>query len=112
MDSALIDAKDFAELNRQLMEEDERREMLIKRSREVLKLSKNSIYAIHRGEITKARDMAREAKDIAKRDLLPIIEKFPSLRYGAFSGSMEVGLGDLVHLFSCAVTMCFPCERV
>jgi predicted translin family RNA/ssDNA-binding protein len=113
MEPALIDVKDFVELARQLTEEDERREMLIKRSREVLKLSKNSIYAAHRGEVTKAKDMSREvglfkfplpaapkrfityriltlqAKEIAKRDLLPIVEQYPALRYGAFSGSME-----------------------
>lgn len=85
----MVDGADFTELNRQLMEEDERREQLIKRSREVLKLSKNSIYALHRGDVDKARDMVREAKELAKRDLIPIVEKWPSLRYGAFSGAME-----------------------
>ena len=34
-------AQDFAEMCRSMIEEDERREMLIKKSREVLKLSKN-----------------------------------------------------------------------
>jgi predicted translin family RNA/ssDNA-binding protein len=87
--TAMVDAADFSELNRQLTEEDERREQLIKRSREVLKLSKNSIYALHRGEVQKAREMVREAKETAKRDLIPIVEKWPSLRHGAFSGAME-----------------------
>ena len=89
MAAPMVDAADFSELNRQLTEEDERREQLIKRSREVLKLSKNSIYALHRGEVQKAREMVREAKETAKRDLIPIVEKWPSLRHGAFSGAME-----------------------
>ena len=72
-----------------MMEEDERREQLIKRSREVLKLSKNSIYALHRMEFARAKEQIAQAKEIAKRDLLPIAELYPTLRFGALSGALE-----------------------
>ena len=65
------------------MEEDEHRESIIKRSREVLKLSKNSIYAMHRGDVARAKEHIASAKAIAKADLLPALERFPTLRHGA-----------------------------
>ena len=62
---------------------------MIKRSREVLKLSKNSIYALHRGDVARAVEQIANAKEIARRDLLPIVEKYPTLRFGALSGALE-----------------------
>ena len=48
-----------------------------------------SIYSIHRGDSAKATDQMAQAKALAKKELIPIVEQFPQLRYGAFSSSME-----------------------
>lgn len=69
--------------------EDEQRENLIKKSRDVLKLSKGSIYSLHRGDVAKAKEQVTQAKEIAKRELLPIIAAAPHLRFGALSGALE-----------------------
>lgn len=73
----------------QMIAEDELRETLIKRSREVLKLSKNSIYSLHRGQVAVATAQVAQAKELAKRDLLPLIVSNPQLRHGALSAALE-----------------------
>lgn len=85
----LLASSDFETMRQQMVHEDEQREALIKKSREVLKLSKNSIYALHRNEVAKANEMVAQAKEMAKRDLLPLVANNPQLRYGALSGALE-----------------------
>lgn len=86
---AVIDAADFAAMAMAMSREDAQRDELIKRSRDVLKLSKNAVYALHRGDAARAAGMIAEAKAIAARDLLPLVAAAPSLRGGALSAALE-----------------------
>lgn len=85
----LVSSSDLGSLRESMVSEDEQRESLIKRSREVLKLSKNAIYALHRGEVAKAGEMVASATELAKRDLLPLVTTAPALRTGALSAALE-----------------------
>ena len=85
----LVSSADLALLREAMVAEDEQRESLIKRSREVLKLSKNAIYALHRGEVAKAGEMVSTATELARRDLLPLVANAPALRSGALSAALE-----------------------
>ncbi len=85
----VLDAASFAAIAAEMTQEDELREALIKRSRDVLKLSKNAIYALHRGDVQRAGGMVHEAKEQAKRELLPTAVAHPTLRYGALGSALE-----------------------
>lgn len=52
----------FSKMQEQFHAYDEEREKLIKKSRDVLKLSKLVIYAVHRDELEKAASLAAEIK--------------------------------------------------
>jgi translin len=75
-------------MNAQMQTEDEKREDVIKRSREVLKASKTSIYCLHRLELQKAESHMDKAEKVA-RELLPITEEHPHLRFGILTSSLE-----------------------
>ena len=64
----MINTKDFEKLIKEIASYDTQRELLIKKSRDVLKLSKQMIYALHRG--TKAdtlvKQLQREKKELDK----------------------------------------------
>lgn len=85
---AAVNVADFAELARAMTEEDERREVLIKKSREVLKASKGAIYNLHRRDVAKAREQLAGAVAIMKGELLPLVAAYPSLRF-SLSGALE-----------------------
>jgi hypothetical protein len=87
--AAPVSEADFEAIRGEMTREDEQRENLIKRSREVLKLAKNSIYALHRNDVGKATEMVTAAKEMAKRDLIPLAAGSPQLRHGALSGALE-----------------------
>ena len=74
-----------------MAEEDALREALIKRSRDVQKLSKGAIYSLHRGEVARATAQLAEARGIAEADLLPVVAptRHPMLRGGAVTSSLE-----------------------
>jgi len=70
--------------------EDDAREFLIKRCRDVLKFSKSSIYSVHREEIEAADEALKKASTILKEEILPCTAKFPFLRYtGSVSNAIE-----------------------
>lgn len=60
----------FSKLQKEFQTYDEEREKLIKKSRDVLKLSKQIIYAVHRDEMTNAatlvKDIEKERKELEK----------------------------------------------
>jgi predicted translin family RNA/ssDNA-binding protein len=84
-----VDESDFARIMHELHAEDEARDSLIKKSRDIQKLSKNSIYEAHRGNVTKALAMVEEARAGAARDLLPPVAANPHLRFGAVGAALE-----------------------
>jgi predicted translin family RNA/ssDNA-binding protein len=65
---------------------DEKRETVIKRSRDVQKLSKQAIFSLHRGNDKEADERIRSAKKTAE-ELLPLIAECPTLRPGSFANA-------------------------
>lgn len=68
---------------------DEAREQVIKQCRDVQKLSKQSIYSLHRGDMEKASFQLSTAckKAISIRD--EFLKSMPKLRSGSFANAME-----------------------
>jgi len=86
--SSPVNAEEFAAIIKSMQEEDEQREQLIKRSRDVLKASKQAIYALQRGDVSKADALIAEGKKGAT-DLLASSAALPHLRFGALSAALE-----------------------
>jgi hypothetical protein len=84
----VLNPADFAAILKSLQEEDDRREQLIKRSRDVLKNSKQAIYALQRGAVAEANSLIETGKQLA-RELLLVLEPYPHLRHGALSSALE-----------------------
>ena len=79
---------EFQALRRSIVEEDDAREQLIKRSRDVLKASKQAIYALQRSDHAKADALIAEGKAKAL-ELLEALKAHPHLRFGALSSALE-----------------------
>ncbi|PHJ23200.1 translin family protein [Cystoisospora suis] len=85
-----IDGEDFDRMIAEYGQEDEKREEVIKRSRDVLKLSKQAIYALHRGDTSTAKKHLDRSEKCIKSDLMPITQQFPALRFvGIYVGALE-----------------------
>ena len=67
---------------------DKLREGVIKDSRDVQKLSKQAIFSIHRGNLGQSTKQLDESLSKAKL-ILEVVIKYPLLRNGAFSNSLE-----------------------
>jgi predicted translin family RNA/ssDNA-binding protein len=88
---AAVDLLDVAAIDaiRQRMEAyDKLREEVIKQSRDVQKLSKQAIFAVHRGNLKDCRIKLDQAMAIAVK-ILVIVNEHPTLRQGAFGNSLE-----------------------
>eukprot|EP00877_Chromochloris_zofingiensis_P010800 jgi/Chrzof1/5974/Cz16g22090.t1 len=83
-----IDAEDWAHLRTVYKTYDENRERVIKRCRDVQKLSKQAVYSLTRGDFKYADHQLKEAVSAAA-DVLPLIHDNPALRQGAYSNAME-----------------------
>lgn len=59
---AILNTAEFAAMRDEVKTYDDQRESLIKKSRDVLKLSKQVIYAIHRDELKAAEKLIQEIK--------------------------------------------------
>lgn len=89
----MINKNDFKEMEEELKEYDSLREEIIKKSRDVLKYSKQVIYAIHRSELDSAQTLIGSMKeDIAKLNIL--VNKSPALY---FEGSYKVAVQEYVE---------------
>ncbi|KAF4029216.1 Translin family [Phytophthora infestans] len=86
--SLMLHRQDFIDMNQELHEYDEMREKIIKRSREILKSSKQAIFALHRSDTAEALRMLGDAEKVIP-ELVALTEKYPSLRDGALSSSLE-----------------------
>ncbi|KAG1662772.1 hypothetical protein FOA52_006798 [Chlamydomonas sp. UWO 241] len=84
----LLDPFDWTELVASYKEADTTREMVIKRCRDMQKLSKNAIFSLHRGDLAGADVQIASAEGIA-RELLPTVDTAPSLRQGSFGSACE-----------------------
>ncbi len=84
----MLDESEFEEIKQAFSSFDERREAIIKESRDILKLSKQAIYAVHRDDHQRAEHLLHEAEAV-KRRLEPSIVHDPALRTGGFCNAME-----------------------
>ena len=86
----LLPVNELEEIRLKMVAFDEKREQVIKRCRDVQKLSKQAIYSLHRQETDKARNQLNLAMNKAQA----ISNEFefasdPSLRSGSFQNAME-----------------------
>ncbi|CEG44025.1 translin-like protein [Plasmopara halstedii] len=84
----LLCRQDFVDMNQEMHEYDEMRENIIKRSREILKASKQAIFALHRSDRAEALKLLGNAERVIP-ELVKLTEKNASLRDGALSSSLE-----------------------
>ncbi len=89
----MLDKSRFKEMLKSFNEADSQRELLIKKSRDVLKLSKQLIYSLHRQDSASAKSISSE---ITKSfgELCRIAEKSPELKY---SGSFKISAQEYVE---------------
>lgn len=87
-DSRMLDVADFDSIVEEMKVYDERRETVIKRSRDIQKASKQAIFSLHRGDFSEAEQRLTSARKGAE-ELAPLIQEMPSLRGGSYSGAME-----------------------
>nr|CCA27202.1 conserved hypothetical protein [Albugo laibachii Nc14] len=84
-----VNAPEFAGISQDIQKLDEKREVIIKRSREILKASKQAIFALHRKDTASASSKLQEAEIVIK-DLASLINSDPvNLKVGAFTASLE-----------------------
>lgn len=85
----MINKKSFAAMRRELEQFDSLRENLIKTSRDLLKLSKATIYNIHRHNLSEAAKQLTNAKAIIKK-IKALIKKNALLaQVGAYPEALE-----------------------
>ncbi len=89
----MLDKKDLKDILDNFNRSDEQRELLIKKTRDVLKLSKQLIYSIHREDTDSAKALSGDIKK-AFSELSSIAEKSPELRY---SGSFRISAQEYVE---------------
>lgn len=58
----MIDKSEFDSVRKKLEQSDKYREEAIQKSREIIRLSKQIIYSLHRGDITAAKDLMKKIK--------------------------------------------------
>lgn len=76
-------------LKKRFEHRDELRETLIKQCRDDMKLSKQAIYALHRGDADKAKNVLDRCREDIKIKLLPIVEEEPPLLHGSMNNVLE-----------------------
>lgn len=82
----------FSALRQQMEQEDKERELIINKSREVIKLTKTVIYAIHRNEIKKA--------EASKKVLDKAFDEVKKLASGNYHGSYKAAAQEYVEATS------------
>jgi predicted translin family RNA/ssDNA-binding protein len=85
----MLNKKDFEDMRKEYHLNDKLREELIKTSRDLLKISKQLIYAVHKGDMKNCAAYSKKSKTILN-NLKNIIKKSPSLEFsGAFKAAVE-----------------------
>jgi len=85
----MLDKKTFSRMRAELDEYEKSREIVIKKSREVLKISKAAIYSLHRKDVKEAENQLKTAKS-AISQLKKTIATDPHLAtVGSYSEALE-----------------------
>ena len=85
----MINKKSFAAMRREIEQFDSLREDLIKTSRDLLKLSKATIYNIHRHNISESSKQLKKAKTIINKMNSFIKKNTALVSVGAYSEALE-----------------------
>ncbi|MAG08427.1 hypothetical protein CMO89_03065 [Candidatus Woesearchaeota archaeon] len=88
----MINKKEFKAIREELENYDKQREVLIKESRTLLKLSKQIIYSVHRGNMEETEELLKDARD-EKAKLDKITRRAESL-------SMEHSYSDALQEYT------------
>lgn len=89
----MLDKMDFLKIKSQIEKFDEERENLIKKSRDVIKLSKQIIFAVHRDDLENAEKNVKAITEEVKK-----LEQYTKKQIQlAFSGSYKVALQEYVE---------------
>jgi len=83
-----LDKKDFEGMRKEIETYDEKREELIRQSRDIIKLSKQIIYAVHRKEMKNAEKDLEEIKKIVVK-ISEKVKKDPKLDIGSFKEGIQ-----------------------
>jgi len=89
----MINQKEFEKLRKEMADYDSEREKLIKKSRNVLKLSKQIIYSVHRDEMDQAAELIKQIEK-EKAELETITKHDKAL---LFEGSYRVAIQEYVE---------------
>ncbi|RHY94912.1 hypothetical protein DYB37_000941 [Aphanomyces astaci] len=86
--TVLIDQASFQRMSAEMNAFDDKREVIIRQSRDILKASKQAIFSMHRGALDDATAKLAAADRVISQ-LAPLIEVDRSLRTGSFAAAME-----------------------
>ena len=89
----MLNIKEFQSMKSDIQKFDSIRELLIKKSRDVLKLSKQIIYAVHRSDIVTADKFVKHINKELK-DLNSYVKKNPKMYH---QGSYKVAIQEYVE---------------
>lgn len=89
----MIDEKDFNNIREAIGDSDLRREELIKKSRDIIRLSKEAIYSVHRDELSASEALIKKLKKEFE-EINKLVKKSPELLY---SGSFKVAVQEYVE---------------
>ena len=88
-ESILLPNEELASIKTQMEHRDNLRERLIKLCRDAQKAAKQSIFALHRGDLSRAATLIETCETCITKDLMPIIQEEPNLRSGSFAAVLE-----------------------
>ena len=80
----MLDKEDFKKIRSELSDSDKERDNLIKKSNEIIKLSKLAIYSLHRNDLKEAEKLIKELKKEKK-----IIDSYKSLNEGIYNVAIQ-----------------------
>ncbi len=89
----MVNTAEFARLHKELAAFDDQRDVLIKKSRDVVSLSKQIIYAVHRNEVRSAEKLVKDIK-ASVRNLVSLTKKHPALYY---TGALRIAEQEFVE---------------
>lgn len=84
----MINKKEFEKIRKEFDEFDKTREIIIKESRDILKLSKQAIFSLHRDDFKEAASKLEKAEKITAK-LRKVSSKAPERYSGSFKGALE-----------------------
>ena len=89
----MLNKKDLNEMRKEFNSFDDKRELVIKKSRDVLKLSKQVIYAVHRDDLSEAGKLVKKIEADKKKaeELVSSNSKLESI------GAYRVAIGEYVE---------------